>query len=74
MARYSVCTPYPGTEFYSEKKSNNEIETYDPADYDQMSLVYKHRYLNKVQIDFLIQKAYISYYLNPKKIWAILSR
>ena len=74
MARYSVCTPYPGTEFYSEKKSNNEIETYDPADYDQMSLVYKHRYLNKSQIDFLIQKAYISYYLNPKKIWAILSR
>ena len=74
MARYSVCTPYPGTKFYSDLMSRGDITTTDPNRYDQMSLVYRHSNLTQAQISSLIQRAYISYYSNPKKIWNILTR
>ena len=74
MARYSVCTPYPGTRFYSDLASKGDIVHYDPACYDQMSLVFRHDNLSQKQIKSLIQKAYVSYYSNPRKVWNIFTR
>lgn len=72
MARYSVCTPYPGTGYYSDLEKENRLTKSNLSSYNQQELVYKHKNLNQNTIKKLIQKAYIKYYFRPKVILKIL--
>lgn len=72
MARYSVCTPYPGTGYYDDLNKENRLNTKDLSSFNQQELVYKHKNLDSDMVKKLIQKAYIKYYFRPKVIWNIL--
>jgi len=72
MARFAVCTPYPGTGFYDVLLKEGRINEVNLDKYNQQELVYKHKYLNRKKIKELTQKAYIKYYLRPKIIFNIL--
>ena len=72
MARYSVCTPYPGTRYYDDLNKDNRLSTKDLSNFNQQELVYKHKNLDPFIIKKLIQKAYVKYYFRPKVIWNIL--
>ena len=72
MARYSVCTPYPGTGYYEDLNKENRLNTNDLSSFNQQELVYKHKNLDTFMIKKLIQKAYIKYYFRPKVIFNIL--
>ena len=72
MARYAVCTPYPGTGFYDVLKKEGRINEDNLDKYNQQELVYEHAYLDQKKIKKLIQKAYIKYYFRPKLIFNII--
>ena len=72
MARYSVCTPYPGTGFYEELMKNKRITKHNLSSYNQQELVYAHKNLKDNLVKKLIQKAYIKYYFRPKIIFKII--
>ena len=72
MARYAVCTPYPGTGFYDFLKKEGRINEDNLDKYNQQELVYDHAYLNQKKIKKLIQKAYIKYYFRPKLIFNMI--
>ena len=74
MARYSVCTPYPGTGFYDDLKKNKRLTKNNLSSYNQQELVYKQKNLKDNIVKKLIQKAYIKYYLRPKIIFKILKQ
>ena len=74
MARYSVCTPYPGTGFYDDLKKNKRLTKHNFSSYNQQELVYKQKNLKDNIVKKLIQKAYIKYYLRPKIIFKILKQ
>ena len=66
MARFAVCTPYPGTGYYEDLYKNNRIENKRLSSFNQQELVYKHKNLSDKEIKSLIQKAYLKYYFRPK--------
>ena len=74
MARYSVCTPFPGTQYFEFLKSQNRILTEDLSSYNQQDLVYKHKKLSPIKVKKLVQKAYIDYYFRPKIIFKVIKQ
>ena len=74
MARFAVCTPYPGTEYYSDLNKNDRIENKKFSSFNQQELVYKHKNLSHKEVKYLIQKAYLKYYLRPKIILKIIKQ
>jgi len=66
MARYSVCTPYPGTMYHLELQQKNKIIENDFTKYNQQTLVFDHDNLNQNDIKSLIDLAYKKYFLRPK--------
>ncbi len=74
MARFGVCTPYPGTGYYSDLKSDSRIINNQLSSYNQQELVFNHKNLNNKQIKTLIQKAYFKYYFRPKIIFKIIKQ
>ena len=68
MARYSVCTPYPGTMYHYELEGKNKIIERDYSRYNQQELVFKHDNLTPKDIKKLTDMAYRKYYLRPKTI------
>ena len=74
MARYSVCTPYPGTGYYDDLNKDNRVINNNLSSYNQQELVYKHNNLSEKMVKKLIQKAYIKYYFRPKVISNILKQ
>ena len=74
MARFAVCTPYPGTAYYSDLNKNNRIENKKLSSFNQQELVYKHKSLSDKEVKYLIQKAYLKYYLRPKIIFKIIKQ
>ena len=73
MARFAVCTPYPGTEYYKELEKKDRIESKGFSSFNQLELVFKHKNLTQNQIKKLIQKAYFKYYFRPKIVFKILN-
>ena len=73
MARFAVCTPYPGTEYFEELDKNNRIKSKGLSTFNQLELVYRHKNLNEAEIKRLVQKAYFKYYFRPKIISKILN-
>ncbi len=74
MARYAVCTPYPGTQYFSEMNKKRLIDEEDLSLYNQKNLVYKHKFLSDSQMKSLIEKAYKEYYFRPKTIYSIIKQ
>ena len=68
MARYSVCTPYPGTMYHYELEAKNKIIEVDYSKYNQQELVFKHDKLDPKDINKLTEMAYRKYYFRPKTL------
>ena len=45
MARFAICTPYPGTGYYDDLKKSNRIEPKKLSSFNQQELVYNHKNL-----------------------------
>jgi anaerobic magnesium-protoporphyrin IX monomethyl ester cyclase len=66
-AQFSVCTPYPGTEFYEEMKERILAKRWD--DFTQFNLIYRHDYLTPAQVERLKNIAYTTFYTRPSWIF-----
>ena len=66
LARFAICTPYPGTSFFDHLEKQKRILTYDYEKYTQFNLVFKHNYLDRKSIHLMLSKAYKEYYFRPK--------
>jgi anaerobic magnesium-protoporphyrin IX monomethyl ester cyclase len=64
--QFSILTPYPGTQLFHEVK--DRIYTYDWDLYECLHPVFKLDYLSGDDILRLLRKAYISFYLSPRRI------
>lgn len=62
LARFAVCTPYPGTNYFNDLKKKNRILTYDYEKYTQFNLVIKHDTFSSKDIKKILSKAYKEYY------------
>ncbi len=69
LVQFSVFTPYPGTPIFESFK--DKIITNKMEEYNQYNLVFKHKYLNNKNINWVKLKCYYNVYL-PKKILIIL--
>jgi anaerobic magnesium-protoporphyrin IX monomethyl ester cyclase len=66
IAQFSILTPYPGTELWSDVES--KIFTKDWDKYDAMHSVFKTNYVEPEKLEQLLKKAYVSFYTQPSKI------
>lgn len=66
--QFTILTPYPGTKLFENIK--DRIITYDWDLFDCIHSVVRLDYLKPKEIQSLLKKAYISFYLSPKKIIA----
>ena len=65
-AQFSVFTPYPGTPVFLEYKDKILSNKYE--DFNQWQMIFKHKNLSPKKIRSLLNRAYLTYYLNPKWI------
>ena len=65
-AQFSVFTPYPGTPVFLEYKDKILSNKYE--DFNQWKMIFKHKNLSPKKIRSLLNRAYLTYYLNPKWI------
>ncbi len=63
VARFSVLTPYPGTDFFKVLKSKGLIVNEDFEQYTQFNLVFYHPEITFLGMIALLKKAYASYYI-----------
>ena len=68
FANFNVVTPYPGTEFYEQIKS--QIATFDTSKYTVYTPVLKYRYLTSQQVSELHAKCFLSYFFRGRWFWA----
>jgi anaerobic magnesium-protoporphyrin IX monomethyl ester cyclase len=66
LARFSISTPYPGTQFFDELKTAGRLLTEEFEDYTQFKLVFDHPHLTPDQANRLLEYAYRRYYFRPK--------
>ena len=71
-AQFSIFTPYPGTPVFEEYKDRILTDKYE--DFNQWKLIFNHNNLNTSEVRKLLNKAYLSYYLNPKWLFFYLKR
>ena len=64
FANFNIVTPYPGTEFYEQIKS--QIATFDPQQYTVYTPVLKYRNLTSQQVTQLHAKCFTSYYFRSR--------
>ena len=65
-AQFSVFTPYPGTPVFLEYKDKILSNKYE--DFNQWKMIFKHKNLSPKKVRSLLNRAYLTYYLNPKWI------
>ncbi len=65
-AQFSILTPYPGTKLFEDVKER--IKTYDWDLYDCLHSVLTLDHLTKEDVEKLLRKAYISFYVTPARI------
>ncbi len=68
LAQFSILTPYPGTQLYNKVK--DRILTWNWSLYDGLHATIKTDHIRPEALEKLIKRAYISFYLNPRKILA----
>jgi anaerobic magnesium-protoporphyrin IX monomethyl ester cyclase len=72
-AEFSILTPYPGTELWDEVKPR--IFTQDWDLYDALHPVFKTDHISPDELRKALVKAYVSFYMQPKRIWkSVFSR
>jgi radical SAM superfamily enzyme YgiQ (UPF0313 family) len=64
--QFTVCTPYPGTPLYDMAEEKGLIEVRDWSKYTTLDPVMRTEHLSREELGRLLQRAYISYYLNPR--------
>ncbi|HEX3724915.1 MAG TPA: hypothetical protein VHV08_01680, partial [Pirellulales bacterium] len=64
FANFNIVTPYPGTEFFEEIKS--QIATFDPRHYTVYTPVLKYRNLTSQRVAELHAKCFTSYYFRSR--------
>lgn len=65
--QFSILTPYPGTRLFEE--AHDRIFTRDWNLYDCLHPVMKTDYLEPERVSNLLKRAYMSFYLSPKRIY-----
>jgi radical SAM superfamily enzyme YgiQ (UPF0313 family) len=68
FANFNIVTPYPGTEFYEQIKS--QIATFDPQHYTVYTPVLKYRNLTSQRVSELHAKCFKSYYFRTRWLQA----
>lgn len=66
--QFTILTPYPGTRLFDEVK--DRVVTWDWDLFDCLHSVIRTDYLSQKELESLMKKAYISFYLSPGKIAA----
>jgi anaerobic magnesium-protoporphyrin IX monomethyl ester cyclase len=66
--QFTILTPYPGTKLFDEVK--DRIISYDWDLYDCLHSVVRTDHLGQKELEALLKKAYLSFYLSPRKIVA----
>ncbi|AAM02108.1 B12-binding domain-containing radical SAM protein [Methanopyrus kandleri] len=64
--QFTVCTPYPGTPLYDLAKERGLIEVHDWSKYTTVDPVMRTEHLSTRELGRLLQRAYLSFYLNPR--------
>ncbi len=64
--QFTILTPYPGTKLFDEVK--DRIISYDWDRYDCLHSVVRTDHLDQKQLEALLKKGYLSFYLTPRKI------
>jgi tRNA A37 methylthiotransferase MiaB len=64
FANFNVVTPYPGTEFFEQIKS--QIATFDTTKYTVYTPVLKYRHLTSEQVSELHAKCFTSYFFRSR--------
>ncbi len=69
MVMFSICNPFPGTEFYQKARENGWLvyKDYVPVDVQKKSII-EYPHLKKGQIERLVRKANFRFFLNPRFI------
>lgn len=62
LARFSVCTPYPGTEFFEGLQKEGRLLTNDYEKYTQFNPVIRQKNLTSKDVQDMVSKAYRQYY------------
>lgn len=70
-AQFSILTPYPGTEVWNQLRDRLIIQDWDK--YDGLHAVFHGDHLQAPQIESLCRKAYIQFYLRPKRLVSQIS-
>jgi len=68
-AQFSILTPYPGTPLFEYAVKNNLLLTRDWSKYTATQPIIKLKDVTEEQLKRLFRKAYLSFYLKPKKVW-----
>jgi radical SAM superfamily enzyme YgiQ (UPF0313 family) len=68
FANFNVVTPYPGTEFFEEIRS--QIATFDTSKYTVYTPVLKYKHLTAERVSELHAKCFLSYYFRGRWFWA----
>ncbi|RMF65518.1 MAG: radical SAM protein [Calditrichaeota bacterium] len=65
-AQFSILTPYPGTDVWNQLRERLIVHDWDK--YDGLHAVFHGDHLRAPEIESLCRKAYIQFYLRPKRI------
>jgi len=68
-AQFSILTPYPGTPLFDYAVKNDLLLTRDWSKFTATQPIIKLKDVTEEQLRRLFRKAYLSFYLKPKKIW-----
>ncbi len=72
IAKFDICIPYPGTDYYQELSSKGRILSRDWSSYIVHQIekpLFNHENLNWPTIGRYYKKAFREYYLRPSYIW-----
>jgi anaerobic magnesium-protoporphyrin IX monomethyl ester cyclase len=68
--QFTVTTPYPGTQFYQNVKS--QIFDHNWEHFNGWTSVYRHAAVSPGELHRLREYAYVSYHLRPRYVWRFL--
>ncbi|MFQ5677691.1 MAG: B12-binding domain-containing radical SAM protein [bacterium] len=70
-AQFSILTPYPGTEVWNQLKDKLIVTDWDK--FDGLHAVFHGQHLSAQELESWCRKAYIKFYLRPKRIASQIS-
>lgn len=68
LAQFTIATPYPGTRLWDMALKENLLLTRDWRKFTTLDVVMRSLYLTPERIKRLLLWAYITFYLNPKRV------